>query len=132
MSDIVLSDGTILPKGQFVSFPAGPMTRDPQFYDTPDKFDGFRFYKEAKATNQGNSEFELAAIEPGNLHWGIGRLTCPGRWYASAVMKLILALVLREFDFKFPEGQTDRKLETYLDTMVQPNEEQKLLFRRRG
>ncbi|KAF2661028.1 cytochrome P450 [Lophiostoma macrostomum CBS 122681] len=147
MRDIPLSDGTILPAGQFISMPGGPMTRDPLFYNSPDpnEFDGYRFYNKTSAphqnrnqnqnqanTSSSETENELSGIEPGNLQWGVGKLTCPGRWYASAVMKLMVALVLREFEVRFPEGQTDREGETTLDTFIHPSETQRLVFRRLG
>lgn len=131
LEDIVLSDGSVLPKGEFVSMPTGPLTRDPDYYENPNTFDGYRFYRKASEAKEDTSRYELSGIDEGSLHWGQGRFTCPGRWYASAVMKLVLGLIILEYDIAFPEGQTERKEDTYLDTMVQPSEKQVLVFRRR-
>lgn len=131
MSDIQLFDGTILPKGQFISFPSGPMSMDPEYHSEPEKFDGYRFYRESSNPDEGASEFDLVGMEYGSLHWGYGKLTCPGRWYAGAVMKLMMGLILLNYDIKFPDGQTQRPPDAYLDTMIQPNEKQEILFRKR-
>jgi cytochrome P450 len=53
MSDLKLSDGLLLPKGQFISFPAGPMVRDPEYHQNPETFDGNRFYKTESEVNEG-------------------------------------------------------------------------------
>jgi hypothetical protein len=57
--------------------------------------------------------------------------TCPGRWYASEVMKLIISLIVLEYDTRFPDGQNSRLPNAYLDTMVQPNDKQEIFFRKR-
>lgn len=42
-SDITLSDGMVLPKGCLVACDSWSATRDPELWDQPEKFDGFRF-----------------------------------------------------------------------------------------
>jgi cytochrome P450 len=109
------------------------MAMDAEYHDKPEIFDGYRFYNADgnKYAAEGTAPHELAGIEPGNLHWGNGKSTCPGRWYASAVMKLMIGLILTDYDVRFPEGQTERPKDAYLDTMIQPNDKQILWFRKR-
>ncbi|KAK0618573.1 cytochrome P450 [Bombardia bombarda] len=93
MSPISLSDNkTVLPPGATISIPGGPMARDPTFYNDPYRFDPLRFYrrsgKEGDDTTTTTtdsspppppSQQDYTGIERGNLSWGSGRFTCPGR-----------------------------------------------------
>ncbi|KUI59027.1 Ent-kaurene oxidase [Cytospora mali] len=132
MSSIRLSDGTILPRGTVVAAPGGPMSRDPKFYDEPQRFDGLRFYRADDSRDVSSARTQdYVGIEPGNLSWGNGRFTCPGRWYAAVMIKLILAKLLLEFDVSFPAGQTERPLNGKYDTDVHPDFDQKIVLRKR-
>jgi len=135
MSPIELSDGkTVLPRGTSIAIPGGPMSRDPAFYDDPQCFDGFRFVHRGdddsfSATR--NASWEYTGIEPGNLSWGNGRYTCPGRWYAAAMIKLIVANLLLGYDISFPSGQTKRPPNKKYDMEVHPDMEQKIVLEKR-
>lgn len=134
MSPIELSDGkTVLHPGATIVMPGGPMARDPSFYDHPLQFDGRRFYRpdESEETGQRASTHDFTGIEPGNLSWGNGRFTCPGRWYAATMIKLILASLLLEYDISFPEGQVRRPQNSKYDTEIHPDFEQKILLSKR-
>jgi cytochrome P450 len=130
LSDLKLSDGLLLPKGQFISFPAGPMVRDPKYHQNPETLDGNRFYKTESEVNEGTAQHEIAGIEHDNIHWGNGRFAYPRRWYASAVMKLIIGLILLDYDVQCPDGQTESLLDAYLDTMIQTNDKQIIWIRK--
>lgn len=133
MTPVQLSDGTTLPRGATVAGPGGCMSRDPKFYNDPQRFDGLRFYR-ADSENAGASSTtqDYVGIEPGNLSWGKGRFTCPGRWYAAIMIKLIIAKLLLEYDISFPEGQTERPLNGKFDTDVHPDFGQKIVFSKRS
>ncbi|KAF2107725.1 cytochrome P450 [Lophiotrema nucula] len=85
-SDIQLSDGTTLHKDLFISIPAGPMGMDPAYFDEPESFDPRRFYKKATLEGDRDARYELVGINEGNLNWGDGKLTCPGRCKAQEVV----------------------------------------------
>lgn len=123
MSSIQLSDGkTVLPQGATITIPGGPMSRDEAFYNDPMRFDGFRFYRPGtEDAGAANISQYYTGIEPGNLTWGNGRFTCPGRWYAAAMIKLIIAKLLLEYDISFPPGQQSRPENTKYDTEVHPD-----------
>ena len=111
--------------------PAGPMSQDLAYYDDPLKFNGYRFYHPASGEHEKTGN-EYSAIEPGNLSWGNGRFSCPGRWYASLMMKLLIASLILEYDFKFPEDTRRRPSNFVMDVHVLPNMSQKLLIRGRS
>ena len=133
MSTIKLSDGTTILPGNTIAMPSGPMAHDQAYYDDPLKFDGYRFYRATAEGTEGvsQSENEYVGIEPGNLSWGNGRFSCPGRWYASAMMKLLLATLILEYDFGFPEGQSVRPVDVVMDLHVLPNMKQKIILNKR-
>jgi cytochrome P450 len=133
MAPVTLSDGTVLPQGAMISMPAGPMARDPEYYEQPDEFKADRFLRDGPDTGESEgSSHELSGIEPGNLHWGSGRFTCPGRWYASCMMKMTLATILVAYEVKFPDGQTTRPPTQYIDDTCMPNQKQEVLIRSRA
>ncbi|KAI1413681.1 cytochrome P450 [Hypoxylon sp. FL1857] len=133
MSPIELSDGkTVLPRGASIAIPGVLMARDSIFYDDPQRFDGFRFYQpDEENVGSANTQHDYTGIEPGNLSWGSGRFTCPGRWYGAAMIKLIVANLLLDYEFSFPPGQTERPPNTKYDTDVHPNFDQKIVLRKR-
>ena len=137
-STFALQDGTIIPEGTFISMAAGPMAMDPENYHDPLTFSATRFCGSDNpaadtdvATEKPQRTHEFVGTESGNIHWGHGRFTCPGRWYASAIMKLIIAQIVLRYDIKFPEGQRERLPNVYLDLIVEPNPKQAILFRSR-
>ena len=132
MSPVKLSDGTIIPCGNTIAMPSGAMARDQLYYNDPLTFDGNRFYRmaiERDAPQQAESDY--TAIEPGNLSWGHGRFSYPGRWYASAMMKLVLATLILEYEFEYPKGQSARPPDFVMDLHVLPDMKQKIVLMRR-
>ena len=135
MSPIQLSDSTTaLPTGMFINMPAGPMSRDPAFYDNPDTFDSHRFCRPAKRGGGAAHppEHDFTGMERGNVAWGSGRLSCPGRWYASAMNKLIIAKLLVLYSIQFPEGQSTRPPSIYEDGTIIPSPTQQILMCKRS
>ena len=138
MTTITLHDGLVIPKNMYICMAAGAMAMDPEFYHKPEVFSPSRFYHDEsnKASTDGATEkvqknIDFVSTESGNIHWGSGRFTCPGRWYASAMMKTMIAQIVTNYDFKFPYGQTERLPNVYMDIMVEPNPVQTVLFKRR-
>ena len=43
-ADIPLSNGEVLKAGTLIGFPTLAIQRDPDYYDRPLEFDGYRFY----------------------------------------------------------------------------------------
>ena len=132
MSDIKLSDGTILLPGDSIAMPAAQISQDPSFYPDPLKFDGYRFYHRMIKEQEGHERVEnqYTDIEPGNLSWGHGRFSCPGRWYASLMIKLLLATLILEYNFEFCGGGSTRPSDFVMDVHVLPDMKQKILLTR--
>ncbi|KAF7934075.1 uncharacterized protein EAE97_008435 [Botrytis byssoidea] len=129
-----LSTGLHLPRGTFISMAASSLSRDPTYYtgpSSPSTFDPSRFYQSLAQTQTGASNplQEFIGIEPGNLAWGNGRQTCPGRWYAGAIIKLVVGEILKGYEVKFPEG-VRRPENVYWNAGIMPCVKQEILLRK--
>lgn len=133
MSEIKLSNGTSIPAGQTIRMPSGPMARDETYYENPLTFDGGRFYGKEIELRRGEKppENDYAGIEPGNLTWGHGRFSCPGRWFASVMIKLLLATFLLEYDFELTGNPDERPQNMVFDVRVLPDMKQKISLKTR-
>ncbi|KAL4906191.1 cytochrome P450, partial [Aspergillus multicolor] len=102
---ITLSDGTHIPTGTYLSVAGEAMALDDEFYPHASEFNPRRFLgKDGKPVTP---ESVFHGIEAGNGNWGAGRLTCPGRHFASAMAKIIVASLVIKFDVKFPGDQKE-------------------------
>ena len=121
---VTLSDGTHLPPGVRVAAPMDAIHRDPALYPEPDVYDAFRFAApsaagdDGKTTGQAASEEKDEGHEPLTsttvsdkfLNFGYGRHTCPGRFFATTEIKLIIAHVLLQYDVKpVADGQYNQR-----------------------
>ncbi|KAF9888074.1 hypothetical protein FE257_009339 [Aspergillus nanangensis] len=102
MQDIILSDGTRIPKGATLVVSAHNM-QDESLYPNATTYDGFRFYN--KRQEAGNEHrFQFVTTSPDHLGFGHGMHACPGRFFASNEVKILLAHLLMKYDWKFAEG----------------------------
>lgn len=61
------------------------------------------------------------------LHWGVGTHACPGRFFASYEIKLLMARILLNYDFKIYGMERPKDIAT--DIRVVPNPKAEVLFR---
>lgn len=90
---ITLSDGTIIPKGYKLAVET--KMDDPDLYPNPEKFDLDRFVK-LRETNR--SKWHFVTGSPEHTAFGYGKHTCPGRFFASNEIKIILTHLLIKYD----------------------------------
>lgn len=64
------------------------------------------------------------------MSFGYGRHACPGRFFAANEIKLIMARLLLDFDFKMPDGQTERFENITVASSVIPDAKKEILMRR--
>ncbi|KAF2185203.1 cytochrome P450 [Zopfia rhizophila CBS 207.26] len=128
---IRLSDNTVLPAGSFISMPTYSLARDPEYYTDPLEFKPFRFYEMREKDPENSNRHQYASTSRSNLAFGYGRAACPGRFLATAEIKLICAQLIHRFDMRFPEGQTMRPDNVYIDERITPDRGQQIGFRLR-
>jgi cytochrome P450 len=118
LQPMVLSSGVKLEVGDWACTPVSAIMQDPKYYPSPLQFNGFRFV-EPSLLNDKDGKFEVSQPTPSKLTdvdntyhvWGTGRMACPGRFYATAVMKVITAQVLLQYDTELVHGKENRFLE---------------------
>lgn len=135
LSPIRLSNGFVIPAGTHICAASDARSRDPALYEAPLEFRPLRFYHPPSGEAAGGGgEVDAAnlfsSVANGNSWFGVGRQACPGRWYASVQINLVLCLLLTEYEFKFPDGQTARPKNWIKDEKTGPDMEQMIWVRR--
>lgn len=104
---------------------------DPDIYTDPEKFDGFRFAKLRSSNDASTARLQYAASNLDSMAFGYGRHACPGRFFASNEIKMIMVYLLTNYDFKFPEGVTERPESFTAETQFLPNHTAKISLKGR-
>ncbi|KAK6582394.1 hypothetical protein PZA11_004802 [Diplocarpon coronariae] len=146
-SSIPLSTGLTLPKGTCFSFPAYAIhnsstteifnpSHNPAGTKPVSEFDGLRFYK-LRAIPGNEHKYQYVTTASDSLNFGHGNHACPGRFFASNEIKVILIELLRNWDIRFKGdvsgkgGVEMRPKNTYLDITCKPDTQAEVEFRRR-
>ncbi|EHK98539.1 putative Ent-kaurene oxidase [Glarea lozoyensis 74030] len=74
-------------------------TYNPPNYHAPAEFDGFRF-SNLRAMEGKENKHQFVSTAPDSLSFGHGNHACPGRFFASNEIKVILIEVLRTYDLR--------------------------------
>lgn len=133
MKPISLSDGTQLPAGTKVLAPQAGISHDERYFPSADKFDPLRFYhmrQEEEATGGMGQRWQLTSLSDTSIHFGAGKHACPGRFFASSSIKLVLAHFLLEYDIRLRAGET-RPMPMAMVMTKAPSMTAKLEFRKR-
>ncbi|PSN59696.1 cytochrome P450 [Corynespora cassiicola Philippines] len=88
------SDGTKIEKDDVVCIPLEAFMKDQKRYASGQQFDAFRHIS-AESTTSQNRFSETSKDFP---LWGLGRHACPGRYYASRLMKLTVVHLLTQYE----------------------------------
>ena len=113
-----------VPANIMVCIPTAAMSRDPDYFIEPNSFDPSRFMttiaqRERVLTKSGGRAVTSEQEEPDPLPdtsftgldarmpiWGLGRWSCPGRFYAELQIKLIAVEILGRWDLSlFKKGR---------------------------
>jgi cytochrome P450 len=127
--DLTLSDGTFLPKNTYLLAPSLAISADPTIYPNADTFDGLRFYNLRQESPQNEHKYQLTTTDKHMMHFGAGRHACPGRWFASAELKLILVNLILQYDMKTKDGIRPKGI--LFQNQYMPNPMVPVLFKRR-
>ena len=128
--DIKLHDGTVLPAGTYLAVASSAVATDPELWDSPDEFDGFRFSKLREQPGQENRhQFVTTGLD--SLQFGHGVHACPGRFFANNEIKLILVHLLENYDIRFPESVKGRPENLYTPGGYAPDRNMCIEMKRR-
>lgn len=108
LKPFTLSNGQYIPAGAFIELPGILTVQDEQYYPSPEKFDALRFYDNDVNPSASANAQQFVSVSNSSLTWGYGRHACPGRFLANNELKMILAHALMNYDWKLPDGVTER------------------------
>ncbi|KAL1670258.1 cytochrome P450 [Schizophyllum commune] len=131
-----LSDGTVIPRGTYVTVAKASIQHDKAYFDDPDTFDPWRFAKAAESRDSGlrEKEDELVYTSLTDLGFGHGRTACPGRFFAAMQMKMMMAHLVYHYEITFAPGgtpeSTKRPENQWFAGHCIPDPQAKVYFRR--
>ncbi|KAK5628872.1 hypothetical protein RRF57_004587 [Xylaria bambusicola] len=131
LQSLTLRDGTHIEAGTKISFANYHHMHDPEVVPDPNTFDPMRSYRKRQASPEEHHRHQawLTDINE-NLSFGYGNQACPGRFFAVAEVKMVIARFLDNFEFKFPEGKS-RPLMKFADENSFIDPSARLLMRKR-
>jgi cytochrome P450 len=125
-----------LPMGSRLSISAWGIHHDEDIYANAAMYDAFRFSRpleEGTASQNSSKENEnrhsMVSASENYLPFGMGRHSCPGRYFASVQLKLFLAYIATNYDVKLIE---ERPKFVTMGHFPVPPMKGKLLIRRKG
>ncbi|KAI1869905.1 uncharacterized protein JN550_005495 [Neoarthrinium moseri] len=127
VDDVRLSNGLVLKKGTCTQMDLYRM-RDPDFYENPNQWDGYRFFKKRLEPGKENLS-QLVATSDDHLGFGHGIHACPGRFFAANEIKVTLCHMIMKYDWKLVPGTDFEPAMT--GTRSNSNPAAQLLMRRR-
>lgn len=126
---VVLSDGTVLPRKAHISMAVNAIQNDPDITPEPEVFDGLRYYKLRQREGESHLH-QFSTTQDRILNFGHGPNSCPGRFFASLEIKVILVRLVMDFEFKFKHGNK-RPENLRAHEFIFPNPDAEILMRRR-
>ncbi|PPQ72662.1 hypothetical protein CVT24_012640 [Panaeolus cyanescens] len=140
--DFTFSNGITIPRGTIVGASILETHLDSSVYTNPLEFDPLRYVK-LSTSSQNPSETQFGSAEPSkkkyditavsldSLIFGYGRHACPGRFFAAAELKLMMAYLVRHYDVKLENGVKERPRDLTFGLNVMPNPFARAMFRKR-
>ncbi|KAF1940883.1 putative cytochrome P450 [Clathrospora elynae] len=102
------STGLHISKGSYVCLPIFAIENDPEVTPNPAKFDGLRSYRlrqEYESGDRKRDDHLFSSMEPTVLNFGYGKSACPGRQFASLIIKMVFVKLFTEYEVKFLDGE---------------------------
>ncbi|KAL7924715.1 cytochrome P450 [Trichoderma austrokoningii] len=137
LAPYTFQDGSTINRDDWVCIPQKAMLQDGTRYEDAHLFDGFRFARANAQLQQlkpcaqvpDQKASRLTHVSPDWPIWGLGNMSCPGRFYASLVIKLVLIRVLDDWECKMPDLEAPR-IKTWRSSSV-PQDDTIVMFRKK-
>ncbi|KAI0402028.1 cytochrome P450 [Xylaria palmicola] len=95
-------DGFQLPQNAHTAFPNLELNLDETVYEDAASFRPWRFLEIRKRDDP--SKFHFTYVSEKSINFGAGTHACPGRFFASAEIKLALIHILTNYDVQWPNN----------------------------
>ena len=99
-------DGSSVPAGTLLTAPFDAICQDSSVYPNPETFDPWRFYNKRSQSKQEDTRQAFSFTSEEWLQFGLGVQACPGRWLASKEVKIILAILITQFDIEYDSAKS--------------------------
>jgi cytochrome P450 len=126
---LTLSTGDYIPYGQTVAGPNHAINFSETTYKDPHKFDGFRFSRLREVPGNEN-KYQFVSTAADSINFGHGVNSCPGRFFASIELKVMLSHLIQNYDIKLNNGGS-RPANMYTGTVCRPDMAASILFKAR-
>lgn len=80
------------------------MNHDPDIWPDGNQFDGKRFLGMREKGDP--NAWQFAFVGENSINFGAGTHACPGRYYVSHEVKMMIAHLLLNYEIKWPEGKS--------------------------
>lgn len=130
---ITLSNGQHIPAGVVLEVPSHAVYSDPALWPNSDSFDGLRHYNLRRSGSGGATDHarnQFVTTNEQNLMFGYGRHACPGRFFATNEIKMIVAKMVLDYDIGMPGGRTERYEQIEQGRGMNPDPTKALVFRK--
>ncbi|KAF5011269.1 hypothetical protein FDECE_2622 [Fusarium decemcellulare] len=96
--DIQLSTGQDIRRGEVITVSSHQMW-DTTVYENADEWNGYRFYTMRHEAGKENTA-QLVSTSVEHVGFGLGIHACPGRFFAANELKVVLSLMLMNYDWR--------------------------------
>ncbi|KAH8836388.1 hypothetical protein MCOR27_009478 [Pyricularia oryzae] len=105
-ADVRLSDGSLIPKHTH-SVVANTTRLDPSVYENPGDFDPFRWMR-MRDSDETKHQAPMVSAGVNSLGFGYGLHVCPGRFFATDLVKMALCHLLIKYDMELDQESRPR------------------------
>lgn len=122
-----LPNGEVIPKNTLIAYCNPRFHPSLNLYDNPEEFDGLRYVKLIER-NGVQARYKLDSASTDSLGFGYGIHVCPGRSFATAELKLVVAHLIRNYDLRLASGQK-RPENVFMDFQIMPDPKAQIFVR---
>ena len=128
-SPLTLFDNLRLPAGTHICTASHAISKPRPTFQMPKTSTASATTRSVSNLTRSTGINTLSRIDHG--HFGYGKFACPGRFSASSELKIIVAHLIMEYDFKYPEGKT-RPEDLNVVEVLYPDPSARLVIKRRS
>jgi len=131
LKPVKLSNGLELPVGVIVQCNTAILDEAPKHWGDPYEFDGFRFFKLRSNPSESN-QYQFASPTINSMEFGLGKDACPGRFFASNQIKIVLAHVIRNYEIRLEHPQKGRPKNLMFEVNVLADPTARIMLKRKS